>query len=82
MGKNKIKVSISERILQIFIYIIVTAFVIICVYPFYYLIIYSLSDPALAAKGIYLLPKGFTFSIYQRIFEKTDFGHAFLVSAS
>lgn len=49
---------------------------------FYYLIIYSLSDPTLAAKGIYLLPKGFTFSIYQRIFEKTDFGHAFLISAS
>ena len=82
MSKNKIKVSLSERILQIVIYCLVTLFVILCVYPFYYLIIYSLSDPTLAAKGIYLLPKGFTFSISQRIFEKTDFGHAFLISAS
>ena len=82
MGKKKIRVSLSERILQIVIYIVVTIFVILCVYPFYYLIIYSLSDPTLAAKGIYLLPKGFTFSIYQRIFEKTNFGHAFLISAS
>ena len=82
MSKNKIKVSLSERILQIVIYCLVTLFVILCVYPFYYLIIYSLSDPTLAAKGIYLLPKGFTFSIYQRICEKTDFGHAFLISAS
>ena len=52
MGKKKIRVSLSERILQIVIYIVVTIFVILCVYPFYYLIIYSLSDPTLAAKWI------------------------------
>lgn len=34
MSKNKIKVSLSERILQIVIYCLVTLFVILCVYPF------------------------------------------------
>ncbi len=44
-----------------------TMFVILCVFPFYYMFIYSLSDPAEAAKGITLLPRGFTFANYAEV---------------
>lgn len=30
--------------------------VFLCMYPFWYLIIYSLSDPAQASRGVWLLP--------------------------
>ena len=46
------------------------------------LIIYSLSDPAQASRGVWLLPKGFTIYAYQWIMENTNFGHAFLISTS
>lgn len=53
--------------LLIFIYILL-AFV--CLYPFYYLFINSLSDPVASAKGIVLwIPKGFTLNNYIEIFK-------------
>ena len=44
-----------------------TLFVLLCVFPFYYMFIYSLSDPSEAAKGITLLPRGFTFANYAEV---------------
>lgn len=81
-ANNKIKVSPKDRVLQIIIYIFMVLAVLICIYPFWYLAIYSLSDPAQASKGVYLLPKGFTLYAYQWIFRNTGFGHAFFISTS
>lgn len=39
----------------------------ICVYPFWYIFIYSISDPNQAAQGIVLLPKGITLSNYKQV---------------
>ena len=43
-ANNKIKVSGKDMTLQILIYICMALAVFICIYPFWYLVIYSLSD--------------------------------------
>lgn len=58
-------------------------FALICVYPFYYLIIYSLSNSVEAARtDIWLWPAGFTVENYAYLLRKGDILHAALVSAS
>ena len=81
-ANNKIKVSGKDMTLQILIYICMALAVFICIYPFWYLVIYSLSDSAQAIKGVWILPKGFTFYAYQWIFRNTGFGHAFFISTA
>ena len=81
-NKSTIKASRQERALQVVNFICMTVAVFLCMYPFWYLIIYSLSDPAQASRGVWLLPKGFTIYAYQWIMENTNFGHAFLISTS
>lgn len=52
-----------------------------CVYPFYYILIYSISDPLEAAKGIALLPKNPTLANYSSIFGDGTILRAFFISA-
>lgn len=54
----------------------------VCVYPFYYMLIYSVSDASKVLGGIYFLPKGFTLQTYKWIFATSDFGHAFWISGT
>lgn len=82
MKANRVKISRGEQILYVINIILITLAMLICVYPFYYMVIYSLSDTSKALSGIYLLPKGFTTYAYQWIFKNSDFGHAFLISGS
>lgn len=53
-----------------------------CVYPFYYIIIYSISDANQAASGLYLLPKGFSLETFRGIFRLNDIPQAMLISVS
>ncbi|MDD3278057.1 MAG: carbohydrate ABC transporter permease [Lachnospiraceae bacterium] len=76
----KIKKTKAERAGDIVIYIISALLMIVCIYPFYYVIIYSISDPAEAAKGIFLLPRGLDLSTYQGIIKLNDIPGAYLVS--
>lgn len=41
--------------------------VLVCFYPFYYMLIYSLSDPQLSRMGVSLLPRGFTLENYRKV---------------
>ena len=43
----------------------------VCLYPFYYVIIYSLSDSSRAVTGIFLFPQGFTLYNYQYILSRS-----------
>lgn len=54
--------------------------VLICVYPFYYIFIYSISDPGEVVKGIFLLPAGLSLSNYKEVFEIDGLFRAFGVS--
>lgn len=72
--------DISDILLDIVKIVVLTLFTIVCVYPFYYVIIYSISDPSLATQGIYLLPKGFSLNTYAQVLKRGDLPLAFLVS--
>ena len=41
----------------------------ICLYPFYYIFIYSISDPDMARHGLTILPKGLTLINYEKAFQ-------------
>jgi putative aldouronate transport system permease protein len=51
-------------------------------YPFYYIIIYSISDPQLAKSGITFAPAGINFNTYISLFKRNDILNAFFISAS
>lgn len=55
---------------------------IITIYPFYYILIYSLSNPSKALRGIYILPAGFTLDNYIQIFSRNNIAQAAFVSLS
>ena len=53
-----------------------------CLYPFYYIFIYSISDPLEAAKGIAFLPKNPTLANYTMIFQDSNIINSFFISAA
>jgi putative aldouronate transport system permease protein len=63
-----IKTVTYDTIFNIFNYLFFAIFTFLCVYPFYYIFIYSLSDPILALKGITLIPAGFYIDNYITVF--------------
>lgn len=72
---------ISEATFQALNYLVFTCFMLLCIYPFYYIFIYSISDPMEAAKGVFLIPKGISFQSYITIFQMDLIKQAFIVSA-
>jgi len=60
-----------------------TVLILLCVYPFYYIIIYSFSNPKLAdIHNVFLFPVGFSLYTYLGIFKLNDISSAFVVSLS
>ena len=81
--KLKLKTSFAEKLFQTLNYIFAGLFGLICIYPFYYILLYSLSNPELASKGnIIFVPDGFTLENYIRILTSEGMGSAFIVSLS
>lgn len=79
---QKIKISAGEQVLHGVNIILILLATFVCVYPFYYMLIYSVSDASKVLGGIYFLPKGFTLQTYKWIFATSDFGHAFWISGT
>lgn len=76
----KKKRSTGDAIADSLIYLVCLIFMIMCIYPFYYIMIYSISDPNQAASGMVLLPKGFSLETFRGIFSLNDIPAAFVVS--
>lgn len=74
------KFSVGDRAIDAFNLLILTIFAVITFYPFYYIVIYSLSIPDEAARGVYLLPRGLTLVNYVKIFTENDLYGAFFIS--
>jgi putative aldouronate transport system permease protein len=73
----------SEWLFQAAVIIIFTVFVLLCIYPFYYIFAYSLSNPQSVGRvGLLLLPVNFTLQNYNQIFGLVGFGNAFIVSVA
>ena len=54
----------------------------LCLYPFYYVLIYSISDPNLVVRGITLLPAGFSIDTYVHLFRQNNILWAGFISLS
>ncbi|MDE6972780.1 MAG: carbohydrate ABC transporter permease [Lachnospiraceae bacterium] len=78
----KRKQGVGSRIADAAIYLICFLFMVLCIYPFYYVIIYSISDPNQAASGLVFLPKGFSLETFKGIFMLNDIPGAFLISVA
>lgn len=77
----KIKTSKGDRTFQVINILIFAIFAIICAYPFYYLIINSISANDLSASGkVNFLPHGFQLENYVKVFQLNDLGTAAMVS--
>ena len=79
--KKKKRYSGSDISFNIVNYLIFGLFTLICVYPFYYLIINTISANDLSANGaINFLPKGFHLENYKQVLQLSGLGTAALVS--
>lgn len=77
----KIKTSKGDRTFQVINILIFAIFAIICAYPFYYLIINSISANDLSASGkVNFLPHGFQLETYVKVFQLNGLGTAAMVS--
>lgn len=63
-----------------FDYVIFIAFTLLCLYPFWYILIYSISDPQQVQQGITFFPKGLSFENYEAIFQIRNLGSATVIS--
>lgn len=61
-------------------HLLLLLFLIISVYPFYYIFIYSISEPIEAQKGIALLPVGITLGNYVKVFQLKGILNATVIS--
>lgn len=70
MKKNKIKKSAPVYIFQTFNYIFLAALVLLCLYPMWYCLMASISNPGAMMRhmGPLLLPKGFSLASYGKVF--------------
>ena len=81
MKRKKSKTSMSRKIFLLCNYLLMLLITFICIYPFWYIIIYSFSEPGLVdVNPPVFLPRGFSFSNYRDIFELQGFFHAQLIS--
>ena len=78
---KKKKTSLGDWIFNIFLGLFFTLFTLICIYPFYYVIINTISANDISANGqIMFLPKGIHFQNYIDVFKIPDLASAALVS--
>lgn len=70
----------SDIAVKIATYIICIFFACICIYPFYYIIINSVSGSTAVLKGVYFWPQQLTLINYKKFFEGSDIIRAFLIS--
>ena len=69
---NAIKDSKSDKVFYVCLYILFSIILLLVIYPVYFIIVASVSDPTYVNNGhILLYPKGFTTLGYEKIFQDT-----------
>lgn len=75
------RISFGERVFLFFLYVFFLLFTLICVYPFYYLIINSISANDVSARGdVMFYPIGIHFQNYVDVMKIRGLGQAALIS--
>ncbi|WP_339290140.1 carbohydrate ABC transporter permease [Paenibacillus sp. FSL E2-0201] len=79
--RTKMQVRTTDKMISATIYILFTLFAFVCVYPFYSIIINTISANDLSAKGeIVFWPKGIHFQNYIDVFKIPGLWNAFVIS--
>ena len=76
------KYTFGEKLFNIINIAFLFMVAIITIYPFYYIVIYSLSIPSEARRGVYFIPQGFTLYNYVSILSRGDIFRASFISIS
>ena len=80
-AKKKKKLTAGDVSFNIINYAVFGIFTLICIYPFYYMVINTISSNDLSAAGLVnFLPKGIHFSNYKALMELNGLGTAAIVS--
>jgi putative aldouronate transport system permease protein len=81
--KHKMKTSIGDKIISVSTYVVYTLFAFVCVYPFYYIFINTLSANNLSERGkVVFWIKGFHLSNYVSVLKIPDLFQAMRVSVA
>ena len=77
----KYKTSVGDKVISVITYIVYTFFAFVCVYPFYYIFINTISNNDLSKRGkIILFPEGIHFENYKSVIDLPNLFHAFEIS--
>ncbi|NMO94966.1 carbohydrate ABC transporter permease [Paenibacillus lemnae] len=80
-GDKKENLSPSEKVFNVFNYLFFISFMLLCVYPFYYIFINTISDNVLSARGmIRFIPQGIHFGNYIQVLQIPNIYHALMIS--
>lgn len=81
--KRKFKLTLGDIVFYILDYAFFAVFTIACIFPFYYLLINTISDAELVGKGmIYFVPKGINIQNYLALKNVSDLGSSVIVSVA
>jgi putative aldouronate transport system permease protein len=72
--------GLGSRLFDLFNSLFMVAVVFVMVFPFLYVLNYSISDPALVGTGLMLIPKGINLDSYRIVLSDKDIIHGFLIS--
>ena len=79
--KIKMQISATDKVINVVIYVLYSLFAFMCVYPFYSIIINTISANDLSAKGeIVFWPRGIHFQNYVDVFKIPGLWNAFVIS--
>ncbi|MBR4768921.1 MAG: carbohydrate ABC transporter permease [Lachnospiraceae bacterium] len=68
--KNRIRISASDRTMDVIVYMITAVVIVFTLYPLIYVVSMSISDPIRAARGeVILLPKGLSILSYNKVLQ-------------
>ncbi|HCS73109.1 MAG TPA: ABC transporter permease [Clostridiales bacterium] len=82
-GKEKSDKKSDDIIFKILVMTLFTIFTLVCVFPFYYIFINTISDNKLASAGdILFVPKGIHFRNYLEVFKLRGIGQAAFISVT
>ena len=81
--KRSLKTILEEDVFDVINAVIILAFTLICIFPFYYLFINTISDNNLVQRGLVtFFPRGIHFNNYLALKTIKDLGNAFIVTLS
>ena len=67
--RTQIQSGLNDKIFDTIVFVLMFIILLICLYPLYFIIIASISDPNLVSAGkVLFFPRGVTFDGYERIF--------------